>query len=93
MNGRLCANQTSFTKEGERLDLDSGLQFANLCIIVYGSSKINQFLQDTFYFFNLLCPPGLPWWLSGKESAYKAGNIGSIPGLGRSPEEGTGNPL
>ena len=24
----------------------------------------------------------------GKESACKAGNLGSIPGLGRSPEEG-----
>ena len=28
-----------------------------------------------------------------KESAYKAGDPGSIPGLGRSPEEGNGNPL
>ena len=29
----------------------------------------------------------------GKESAYKAGDRGSIPGLGRSPREGNGNPL
>ena len=28
---------------------------------------------------------GLPWWLSGKESACDAGNLGSIPGLGRFP--------
>ena len=31
---------------------------------------------------------GLPWWLSGKESACSAGatgDVGSIPGLGRSP--------
>ena len=27
----------------------------------------------------------LPQWLSGKESAYNAGDMGSIPGLGRSP--------
>ena len=27
------------------------------------------------------------------ESAYNAGNLGSIPGLGRSPGEGNGNPL
>ena len=33
----------------------------------------------------------LPWWLSDKESAYQAGNSGSIPGLGRSPGEGDGN--
>ena len=29
----------------------------------------------------------------GKESASKAGDLGSIPGLGRSPGEGNGNPL
>jgi len=29
----------------------------------------------------------------GKESACNAGDPGSIPGLGRSPEEGNGNPL
>ena len=28
-----------------------------------------------------------------KVSAYNVGNQGSIPGLGRSPEEGNGNPL
>ena len=36
---------------------------------------------------------GLPWWLSGKESACNAGDVGLIPGLGRSPGEGNGNPL
>ena len=29
----------------------------------------------------------------GKESACNAGDLGSIPGSGRSPEEGNGNPL
>ena len=29
----------------------------------------------------------------GKAPAYSAGDPGSIPGLGRSPEEGNGNPL
>ena len=29
----------------------------------------------------------------GKESACNAGGLGSIPGLGRSPGEGNGNPL
>ena len=28
-----------------------------------------------------------------KASAYNAGDLGSIPGLGRSPGEGSGNPL
>ena len=34
---------------------------------------------------------GLPQWLCGKESicnAEDAGNVGSIPGSGRSPKEG-----
>ena len=33
------------------------------------------------------------WWLSGKESTSDAGNTSSIPGLGRSPGEGNGNPF
>ena len=39
---------------------------------------------------------GLRWGLSGKESACKAGDTGamvSIPGSGRSPGGGHGNPL
>ena len=35
----------------------------------------------------------LPWWLSGKEFACNAGDPGLIPGLGRSPGGGHGNPL
>ena len=31
--------------------------------------------------------------LVAKNSPANAGNAGSIPGLGRSPEEGNGNPL
>ena len=40
----------------------------------------------------ILSIKGLPWWLSGKETADE-GDVGSVPGLGRSPEEGNGNPL
>ena len=36
---------------------------------------------------------GFPGGSVGKESACKAGDQGSIPGSGRSPEEGNGNPL
>ena len=35
----------------------------------------------------------LPWWLSGKESACQAGDLGLIPGSGRSPGKGNGNSL
>ena len=34
-----------------------------------------------------------PGGSDGKESACNEGDLGSIPGLGRSPEEGNGNPL
>ena len=33
------------------------------------------------------------WWLSSKESTCKAGDLGSSPGLGKSPGGGHGNPL
>ena len=37
--------------------------------------------------------PGFPHGSAGKESARNAGDLGSIPGLGRSPGEGEGYPL
>ena len=36
---------------------------------------------------------GFPGGLDGKESACNVGDLGSIPGLGRSPGEGHGNPF
>ena len=36
---------------------------------------------------------GLPWWLSSKESACQARDVGSMPGWGRYPGEGNVNPL
>ena len=35
----------------------------------------------------------IPHGSDGKASAYNAGDLGSIPESGRSPEEGNGNPL
>ena len=37
--------------------------------------------------------PGLPWWLSSKESPANAGNADLIPGLGRYHGEGNGDLL
>ena len=45
---------------------------------------------------NLPCGAwGLPWWLSWckKKSTCNPGDLGSIPGLGRSPGEGNSYPL
>ena len=36
---------------------------------------------------------GFPGGSDGKNSAYNAGDLGLIPGLGNSPGEGNGNPL
>ena len=36
---------------------------------------------------------GFPYGSAGKESARNSGDLGSIPGLGRSPGEGKGYPL
>jgi len=36
---------------------------------------------------------GFPGGLDGKASACNEGDPGSMPGLGRSPAEGNGNPL
>ena len=36
---------------------------------------------------------GFPFGSAGKESAYNAGDLGLIPGLGRSAGEGKGYPL
>ena len=51
-----------------------------------GTSKWGSFLACTVYVVLLR-------WLSGKEPSCSAGNEGSIPGSGKSPGEGNGNPL
>ena len=38
-------------------------------------------------------PPGFPGGSDGKESTYNVGDLGSIPGLGKSRGGGHGNPL
>ena len=44
---------------------------------------------------NVMIPVGLDWWGTPvvKNPPAKAGDVDSIPGLGRSPGEGNGNPL
>ena len=42
---------------------------------------------------NEVLPQGLPLWLTCKESAHKARDLGSIPGLGSFPGEGNSCPL
>ena len=42
---------------------------------------------------NVMPNMGFPCGSAGKESACSVGDLGSIPGLGRSPGEGKGCPL
>ena len=44
-------------------------------------------------FLKLIPKGNLPGGSEVKASAHNAGDLGSIPGLGRSPGEGNGNPL
>ena len=52
--------------------------------IVYGATKSWTRLNEFW---------GFPGGSAGKESACIAGDLGLIPGLGRSPGEGKDNPL
>ena len=52
-----------------------------------GDTKVLQI------FIHVITSLGFPGGSDSKESACKVGDLGSIPGLGRSPEEGNENPL
>ena len=71
---------------GTHLQCSNVRQQYNRIFLVVNIVGIHQLGQVT-------ATDGLPWWLSGKESACNAGVIGLIPGSGRSPGEGNGNPL
>ena len=53
--------------------------------------------DTTVYIYKYICVCvfiyDFPGGLESKASAYNAGDLCSIPGLGRSPGEGNGNPL
>ena len=56
--------------------------------------KITVYYKSNAYQLKNVCNIwGFPCGSAGKESACKAGDLGSIPGLGRSPGEGKGYPL
>ena len=56
--------------------------------------KLMFHLQSTTYLeFRVLIYPTFPGGSDGKESTCNAGDLGSVPGLGRSPGEGNGYSL
>ena len=64
----------------------SGLENPMDCV-VHGVAKSRTQLSDLGF------PAGFPGGSDGKESTCKAGDLGSVPGLGRSPGGGHGSPL
>ena len=67
-----------------------------LCLIIMPwKLNISQYLVycmtlfETHYRYSIYFPSGS----DGKASVYNAGDLGSVPGSGRFPGEGNGNPL
>ena len=59
--------------------------YVHICMCIYILLTVNlNVIKDVM---------GFPGGLDGKESACKAEDLGSIPGLGRPPGEGNGYPL
>ena len=61
-------------------------------LLQHYSSKAS-ILRHSAFFLVQLSYPGFPYSSVSKESACSAGDPGSIPGLGRSPGKGNGDPL
>ena len=62
------------------------------CLHQWGGDTTN--ISDHFLsFWTSLVFHGFPWWFRGKEPICQAEDTCSIPGSGRSPGEGNGNPL
>ena len=62
----------------------------NVRFFLRGAPKSLQMVIEAMKLKDTYCFPG---GSDGKAFAYNAGDPGSIPGLGRSPGEGNGNPL
>ena len=64
------------------------------CVKILGLLfHINTCLSRNILIYNLTLISGFPCGSAGKESACNAGDLGLIPGLGRSPGEGKGYTL
>ena len=77
-----CLLQGIFPTQGSNLGLPHCRQM--LYRLSHLERNIIPFIisESVFYFYS-----------DGKEYACKAGDLDSVPGLGRSPGEGNGNPL
>ena len=96
-----AVNQTSLIKQRSvhlptsinwRLPIRAAAEVARIITMGDGNlAESKQLNTDRVAF--LWLNGRIPQWLSSKESACDAGDMGSISGSGRSPSGGHGNPL
>ena len=74
-------------------------QFGGFCFSFFSLPILVRLYLSPVWFLSLsikvhpCCFRGFPGGLAGKESTFNAGDMGSVPRLGRSPGGGHGNPL
>ena len=100
----VCPGKSSIiAKEGKRTDIEKQLTVSATYTKFHSKKKIAGCILGIL---KKLCIAstvstiddyvsilGFPHSSDGKESVCNAGDLGSVPGLGRSPEEGNGSPL
>ena len=71
------------------------LKYTLFDLYIYGNVRINISVSTTDSQLGMFkkSTKGFPGGSDGKASACNAGDPGSIPGWGKSPGEGNGNPL
>ena len=67
--------------------------FKDLSLLSAFCFRVLMMKWSGVYLQVLLCCQGFPGGSDGKETACNVGDLGSIPGSGRPPGEGNGNPL
>ena len=98
-NTRKAGKITNLRKLGTYSLTTNGFFNAKILFLLYyifpsTIQDLNFYLSAAFFFLSsVIRHMGLPWWLSGKESACQYGYAGSISGSGRSPALGNDNPL
>ena len=70
-----------------------GAQWVNTAQIPTAGGKVINMRKNKILFGGIVEEQDFPGGSDGKASAYNSGDLGSIPGLGRSSGEGNGNPL
>ena len=82
-----------FARGGQSTAVSALASFLNSLFQNRKFNKIEVVIHSTLNSSNLWLAWDFPGGSDGKASAYNEGDLGSIPGSGRSPGEGNGNPL